>query len=152
MLVCGSELRIKFGLFPDDVTALLFNLTTARVSFQCWQWLVAGQSRFSFRWLVITNIKLRCKASLTFRLCVHGWTMATITCRVQYLEDSDPFVCSNFPEPRRPPPYDLNEHLPLNEQIAGVHKLLEAPLKVSEPHLPLKGVLTCAECLLSFRV
>ncbi|KAL0188962.1 hypothetical protein M9458_016061, partial [Cirrhinus mrigala] len=55
--------------------------------------------------------------------------MATITCRVQYLEDSDPFVCSNFPEPRRPLQYDLNEHLLLNEQIAGIHKLLEAPLK-----------------------
>ncbi|XP_051756183.1 FH1/FH2 domain-containing protein 1 isoform X3 [Ctenopharyngodon idella] len=63
--------------------------------------------------------------------------MATITCRVQYLEDSDPFVCSNFPEPRRPLPYDLNEHLPLNEQIAGVHKLLEAPLKLEECALQL---------------
>uniref|UniRef100_A0A671KMZ8 FHOD1 N-terminal GTPase-binding domain-containing protein n=1 Tax=Sinocyclocheilus anshuiensis TaxID=1608454 RepID=A0A671KMZ8_9TELE len=67
--------------------------------------------------------------------------MATITCRVQYLEDSDPFVSSNFPEPRRPLQYDLNEHLLLNEQIAGIHKLLEAPLKVSEAHLPHKGVL-----------
>uniref|UniRef100_A0A8C2EC72 FHOD1 N-terminal GTPase-binding domain-containing protein n=1 Tax=Cyprinus carpio TaxID=7962 RepID=A0A8C2EC72_CYPCA len=57
--------------------------------------------------------------------------MATITCRVQYLEDSDPFVSSNFPVPRRPLQYDLNEHLLLNEQIAGIHKLLEAPLKVS---------------------
>uniref|UniRef100_A0A8C2Q4B6 Formin homology 2 domain containing 1 n=1 Tax=Cyprinus carpio TaxID=7962 RepID=A0A8C2Q4B6_CYPCA len=66
--------------------------------------------------------------------------MATITCRVQYLEDSDPFVCSNFPEPRRPLQYDLNEHLLLNEQIAGIHKLLEAPLKVSEAHLPHEGV------------
>ncbi|XP_077084988.1 FH1/FH2 domain-containing protein 1 isoform X4 [Siphateles boraxobius] len=63
--------------------------------------------------------------------------MATITCRVQYLEDSDPFVCTNFPEPRRPPQYDLNEHLPLNEQIAGVHKLLEAPLKLEECALQL---------------
>nr|XP_021333587.1 FH1/FH2 domain-containing protein 1 isoform X3 [Danio rerio] len=63
--------------------------------------------------------------------------MATITCRVQYLEDSDPFVCSNFPEPRRPPQYDFNEHLPLNEQIAGVHKLLEAPLKLEECALQL---------------
>lgn len=144
----------SFGLFPDDVIALLFNLTTARVSLQCWQWLVVGQSLFSFIWLVITNRNLRWKASLTFRLCDHGWTMATITCRVQYLEDSDPFVCTNFPEPRRPPQYDLNEHLPLNEQIAGVHKLLEAPLKVSEPHLPNKGVLllTCAECLISVSV
>ncbi|XP_042616210.1 FH1/FH2 domain-containing protein 1-like isoform X4 [Cyprinus carpio] len=63
--------------------------------------------------------------------------MATITCRVQYLEDSDPFVCSNFPEPRRPLQYDLNEHLLLNEQIAGIHKLLEAPLKLEECALQL---------------
>ncbi|XP_029599215.1 FH1/FH2 domain-containing protein 1 isoform X2 [Salmo trutta] len=58
--------------------------------------------------------------------------MAVITCRVQYLEDSDPFVCTNFPEPRRPPPYDLYENTALIEQIAGVHKLLEAPLKLEE--------------------
>eukprot|EP00063_Salmo_salar_P066993 XP_014041828.1 PREDICTED: FH1/FH2 domain-containing protein 1-like isoform X1 [Salmo salar] len=58
--------------------------------------------------------------------------MAIITCRVQYLEDSDPFVCTNFPEPRRPPPYDLDENIALIEQIAGVHKLLEAPLKLEE--------------------
>ncbi|XP_031425076.1 FH1/FH2 domain-containing protein 1 isoform X2 [Clupea harengus] len=58
--------------------------------------------------------------------------MATITCRVQYLEDTDPFVCTNFPEPRRPPPYNFYENSPLSEQIAGVHKLLEAPLKLEE--------------------
>uniref|UniRef100_A0A673M8G2 FH1/FH2 domain-containing protein 1-like n=1 Tax=Sinocyclocheilus rhinocerous TaxID=307959 RepID=A0A673M8G2_9TELE len=57
--------------------------------------------------------------------------------RMQYLEDSDPFVCSNFPEPRRPLQYDLNEHLLLNEQIAGIHKLLEAPLKLEECALQL---------------
>uniref|UniRef100_A0A672R1C7 Formin homology 2 domain containing 1 n=1 Tax=Sinocyclocheilus grahami TaxID=75366 RepID=A0A672R1C7_SINGR len=55
----------------------------------------------------------------------------------QYLEDSDPFVCSNFPEPRRPLQYDLNEHLLLNEQIGGIHKLLEAPLKLEECALQL---------------
>ncbi|KAL7831131.1 hypothetical protein SRHO_G00306330 [Serrasalmus rhombeus] len=58
--------------------------------------------------------------------------MATLTCRVQYLEDTDPFVCTNFPEPRRPLQYEFNENLPLNEQIAGVHKLLQAPLKLEE--------------------
>nr|XP_055060949.1 FH1/FH2 domain-containing protein 1 isoform X2 [Misgurnus anguillicaudatus] len=63
--------------------------------------------------------------------------MAVITCRVQYLEDSDPFVCSNFPEPRRPPQYDFNEHQPLHEQVAGVHKLLAAPLKLEECALQL---------------
>ncbi|KAK1802503.1 hypothetical protein P4O66_021787 [Electrophorus voltai] len=58
--------------------------------------------------------------------------MATVTCRVQYLEDTDPFLCTNFPEPRRPPQHEFNEHLPLSEQIAGVHKLLQAPLKLEE--------------------
>ncbi|KAG5839236.1 hypothetical protein ANANG_G00202880 [Anguilla anguilla] len=63
--------------------------------------------------------------------------MATVTCRVQYLEDSDPFVCTNFPEPRRPPPYDFHENIALSEQIAGVHNLLVAPLKLEECALQL---------------
>ncbi|XP_046906913.1 FH1/FH2 domain-containing protein 1 isoform X4 [Hypomesus transpacificus] len=66
--------------------------------------------------------------------------MATITCRVQYLEDSDPFVCTNFPEPRRPPPYNIDENLALSEQIAGIHKLLEAPLKLEECALQLATI------------
>lgn len=56
--------------------------------------------------------------------------MASVACRVQYLDDSDPFICTNFPEPRRPPTLLLEENSPLSEQIAGIHKLLEAPLKV----------------------
>ncbi|XP_071345997.1 FH1/FH2 domain-containing protein 1 isoform X2 [Trachinotus anak] len=63
--------------------------------------------------------------------------MASTVCRVQYLEDSDPFICTNFPEPRRPPTVDLEESLPLSEQIAGIHKLLEAPLKLEECTLQL---------------
>ncbi|XP_055088504.1 FH1/FH2 domain-containing protein 1 isoform X3 [Periophthalmus magnuspinnatus] len=63
--------------------------------------------------------------------------MAHITCRVQYLEDSDPFVCTNFPEPRRPPLVDIEQDLPLSEQIAGIHKLLNAPLKLEECTLQL---------------
>ncbi|XP_042276739.1 FH1/FH2 domain-containing protein 1-like [Thunnus maccoyii] len=63
--------------------------------------------------------------------------MASVTCRVQYLEDSDPFICTNFPEPRRPPTVSLEENLPLSEQISGIHKLLEAPLKLEECTLQL---------------
>ncbi|KAK2854353.1 hypothetical protein Q5P01_007014 [Channa striata] len=63
--------------------------------------------------------------------------MASITCRVQYLEDSDPFICTNFPEPRRPPTVDVEENLPLSEQIAGIHKLLAAPLKLEDCTLQL---------------
>ncbi|XP_060906645.1 FH1/FH2 domain-containing protein 1 isoform X2 [Labrus mixtus] len=63
--------------------------------------------------------------------------MASIVCRVQYLEDTDPFICTNFPEPRRPPTVNVEENLPLSEQIAGIHKLLEAPLKLEECTLQL---------------
>uniref|UniRef100_A0A3Q1BFN6 Formin homology 2 domain containing 1 n=1 Tax=Amphiprion ocellaris TaxID=80972 RepID=A0A3Q1BFN6_AMPOC len=63
--------------------------------------------------------------------------MASIVCRVQYLEDSDPFICTNFPEPRRPPPVSLEENQPLSEQVAGIHKLLEAPLKLEDCSLQL---------------
>ncbi|XP_041853639.1 FH1/FH2 domain-containing protein 1 isoform X2 [Melanotaenia boesemani] len=65
--------------------------------------------------------------------------MASITCRVQFLEDSDPFICTNFPEPRRPPTVDLEENLPLSEQVAGIHKLLEAPLKLEDCTLQLSS-------------
>ncbi|KAI9526341.1 hypothetical protein NQZ68_040260 [Dissostichus eleginoides] len=66
--------------------------------------------------------------------------MASIVCRVQFLEDSDPFICTNFPEPRRPPPANVEENLPLSEQISGIHSLLHAPLKVS----PRNSKLTCS--------
>ncbi|KAM8761758.1 FH1/FH2 domain-containing protein 1 isoform 3-T3 [Acanthopagrus schlegelii] len=63
--------------------------------------------------------------------------MSSIVCRVQFLEDSDPFICTNFPEPRRPPTVSLEENLPLSEQIAGIHKLLGAPLKLEDCTLQL---------------
>ncbi|XP_034470998.1 FH1/FH2 domain-containing protein 1 isoform X2 [Hippoglossus hippoglossus] len=63
--------------------------------------------------------------------------MASIVCRVQFLEDSDPFICTNFPEPRRPPTVKVEENLPLSEQLPGIHKLLEAPLKLEECTLQL---------------
>ncbi|XP_067348275.1 FH1/FH2 domain-containing protein 1 isoform X3 [Channa argus] len=63
--------------------------------------------------------------------------MASFTCRVQFLEDSDPFICTNFPEPRRPPTVNVEDNLPLSEQIAGIHKLLEAPLKLEDCTLQL---------------
>ncbi|XP_031735890.1 FH1/FH2 domain-containing protein 1-like, partial [Anarrhichthys ocellatus] len=63
--------------------------------------------------------------------------MASIVCRAQYLEDSDPFVCTNFPEPRRPPTVRVEENVPLSEQISGIHALLEAPLQLEECTLQL---------------
>ncbi|XP_044126700.1 FH1/FH2 domain-containing protein 1 isoform X2 [Bufo gargarizans] len=63
--------------------------------------------------------------------------MAFIPCRVQYLDDVDPFVCTNFPEPRRPPVYNFPETAPLIEQLPALYKLLEAPLKLEDCTLQL---------------
>lgn len=57
--------------------------------------------------------------------------MATFECRVQYLDDTDPFSSTNFPEPTRPPLFTFHRTVPLINQIGGVHKLLGAPHKVS---------------------
>lgn len=58
--------------------------------------------------------------------------MATFSSRVQYLDDTDPFSSTNFPEPTRPPTFTFHVNVPLINQIGGVHRLIEAPHKVSE--------------------
>ena len=58
--------------------------------------------------------------------------MATFQCRVQYLDDTDPFSSTNFPEPTRPPTYTFLTNVSLINQIAGVKRLLKAPHKVSK--------------------
>ncbi|XP_029445699.1 FH1/FH2 domain-containing protein 3 isoform X5 [Rhinatrema bivittatum] len=63
--------------------------------------------------------------------------MATLVCRVQFLDDTDPFNSTNFPEPTRPPLYTFREDLPLVNQIAGVHRLLRAPHKLDDCALQL---------------
>lgn len=57
--------------------------------------------------------------------------MATFMCRVQYLDDTDPFASTNFPEPTRPPQFLFHVNVPLINQVGGVQKLLGAPHKVS---------------------
>ena len=59
-----------------------------------------------------------------------GEPVSVVTVRVQYLEDTDPFACANFPEPRRAPTCSLDGALPLGAQIPALHHLLGAPLKV----------------------
>nr|XP_054596291.1 FH1/FH2 domain-containing protein 3 isoform X6 [Nothobranchius furzeri] len=63
--------------------------------------------------------------------------MATFMCRVQFLDDTDPFNSTNFPEPTRPPLFTFREDLPLINQIAGVHRLLKAPHKPDDCALQL---------------
>uniref|UniRef100_A0AAX7VRJ7 Formin homology 2 domain containing 3a n=1 Tax=Astatotilapia calliptera TaxID=8154 RepID=A0AAX7VRJ7_ASTCA len=63
--------------------------------------------------------------------------MATFVCRVQFLDDTDPFNSTNFPEPTRPPLYSFREDIPLINQLAGVHRLLKAPHKLDDCALQL---------------
>uniref|UniRef100_A0A672KBI2 FHOD1 N-terminal GTPase-binding domain-containing protein n=1 Tax=Sinocyclocheilus grahami TaxID=75366 RepID=A0A672KBI2_SINGR len=56
--------------------------------------------------------------------------MSSFVCRVQFLDDTDPFNSTSFPEPTRAPRSSFREDIPLIEQIAGVHRLLKAPHKV----------------------
>ncbi|KAH0822677.1 hypothetical protein GEV33_000114 [Tenebrio molitor] len=52
----------------------------------------------------------------------------SLTCRVQYLNDIDPFsYTTNFPDPARPPQHTFSVTLPLINQLAAVHRLLKSP-------------------------
>uniref|UniRef100_A0A671RKM9 FHOD1 N-terminal GTPase-binding domain-containing protein n=1 Tax=Sinocyclocheilus anshuiensis TaxID=1608454 RepID=A0A671RKM9_9TELE len=64
--------------------------------------------------------------------------MSSFVCRVQFLDDTDPFNSTSFPEPTRAPLYSFREDIPLIEQIAGVHRLLKAPHKVRSHKLHTK--------------
>ncbi|KAM6064938.1 FH1/FH2 domain-containing protein 1 [Theristicus caerulescens] len=57
---------------------------------------------------------------------------AAVPCRVQYLEDADPFGCGSFPEPRRAPVYAVAEALALGAQLPALHRLLAAPLPLED--------------------
>ncbi|XP_047933501.1 FH1/FH2 domain-containing protein 3 isoform X8 [Anser cygnoides] len=63
--------------------------------------------------------------------------MATLLCRVQFLDDTDPFNSTNFPEPTRPPLYTFRQDIPLGTQLPGVHRLLRAPHKLDDCTLQL---------------
>lgn len=56
----------------------------------------------------------------------------SLKCRVQYLNDIDPFsYTTNFPDPPRPPMHTFSVTLPLINQLAAVHRLLNSPHRVS---------------------
>uniref|UniRef100_UPI00358F38DF FH1/FH2 domain-containing protein 3-like isoform X2 n=1 Tax=Myxine glutinosa TaxID=7769 RepID=UPI00358F38DF len=63
--------------------------------------------------------------------------MSTHSCRVQFLDDTDPFSSTSFPEPSRPPLFAFSEDLPLIEQVASVHRFLRAPHKLDDCTLQL---------------
>lgn len=65
--------------------------------------------------------------------CVHSvLEKMSLTCRVQYLNDIDPFAyTTNYPDPARPPSHTFSVTLPLINQLAAIHRLLKSPHRVS---------------------
>ena len=60
---------------------------------------------------------------------------AALQCRVQYLDDTDPFASVNLPEPARPPSFTFLTSTILSNQLSSVQKVLNAPHKVIPPWL-----------------
>ncbi|XP_053127423.1 FH1/FH2 domain-containing protein 1 isoform X2 [Hemicordylus capensis] len=56
----------------------------------------------------------------------------SVLCRLQYLQDSDPFSFAAFAEPRRAPAHPVLEALPLAAQLPAMHRLLAAPLPLED--------------------
>lgn len=48
-------------------------------------------------------------------------------CRVQYLDDTDPFNCASYPEPARPIVFTFHTDIPLADQLVSLKRLLGAP-------------------------
>ncbi|CAF1670122.1 unnamed protein product, partial [Adineta ricciae] len=62
---------------------------------------------------------------------------STLQCRVQYLDDTDPFSSVNLPEPARPPSFTFLTSTVLSNQLSSIHKVLNAPHKVADCTLQL---------------
>lgn len=57
---------------------------------------------------------------------------STIQCRIQYLDDIDPFSTMNLPEPSRPPLFTFDTSVILSYQLINVHQTLKAPHQVNQ--------------------
>lgn len=62
----------------------------------------------------------------------NGSTLSsTLHCRIQYLDDIDPFSSVNLPEPARPPSFTFLTSAILSNQLPSIHKILNAPHNVN---------------------
>jgi len=72
--------------------------------------------------------KVECKSNqLVAYIVGENSGCSTMQCRVQYLNDTDPFNCATFPEPARPVVYTFLTDMPLVNQLVSLKRLLGAP-------------------------
>jgi hypothetical protein len=62
---------------------------------------------------------------------INSSSSTTLQCRIQYLDDVDPFSSVNLPEPVRPPSFTILTSTVLSNQLNSLHKVLKAPHKVN---------------------
>ncbi|CAF1022438.1 unnamed protein product [Adineta steineri] len=62
---------------------------------------------------------------------------STLQCRIQYLDDIDPFSSVNLPEPARPPSFTFLTSAVLSNQLNSIHKILNAPHNIADCTLEL---------------
>ncbi|KAM9496760.1 FH1/FH2 domain-containing protein 3 [Clarias gariepinus] len=62
---------------------------------------------------------------------------AQFQCRVQFLDDTDPFNSTSFPEPARAPRYTFSTDTALGDQLSALHALLHPPHKLDDCALQL---------------
>ncbi|XP_067927955.1 FH1/FH2 domain-containing protein 3-like [Watersipora subatra] len=62
---------------------------------------------------------------------------STFVARVQFLDDTDPFSSTSYPEPSRPPSFTFLMNVHLVNQLSGIHKLLSPPHKLEDCALQL---------------
>ncbi|XP_075925722.1 FH1/FH2 domain-containing protein 3-like [Petromyzon marinus] len=60
-----------------------------------------------------------------------------LLCRVQFIDDTDPFNSTNFPEPSRPPDVHFALHVAVGEQLIAIHRLLRPPHELDDCALQL---------------
>ncbi|KAI1699394.1 FH1/FH2 domain-containing protein 3 [Ditylenchus destructor] len=71
---------------------------------------------------------------------VSGTEEGTIRCRIQYINDLDPFLQSTNSltrEPMKPLLYPMNLHTPVGEQLPDIIRQLKAPQKPGDAALQL---------------
>jgi hypothetical protein len=75
--------------------------------------------------------------SSTTEISLDDFDSWAVHCRIEYLDDIDPFNNNSLPEPPRPPSFTFLTSTVLSNQLNSVHRLLKAPHEITDCTLQL---------------